>query len=334
MLVPDYPAALQERLADEGVPDVFVVWSQQLADLVAGRQLAPIPASYSGVNALPPSLASAALVDGTTYCAPRDVATLALYFNPAVFDRAETAYPTAAWGWQELAAAAEATTDSAFGYYGLVMHAEMSRLYPFLLQSATDNDPWTGADAATAVDFFAELFDDDWAVEPQTFDSSWAGEAFGRGRAAMTIEGPWLVDYLAAEFPDLRYDVVELPVGPVGRGTTGFVSCWVIGSHVENIDAALALIGELTAPSRAVAAASGIGTLPPTLEQATSLLATRPEHAPFVAGLGYASPWMGPAGFTERVEAANTALRLWLNDEATTPDLLERVASLGAAPAP
>ncbi len=334
MLVPDYPGALQERLADEDVPDVFVAWSQQLGDLVAGGHLAAIPPAYAGSIALPPALAPAVQVDGTTYCLPRDVATLALYYNPAVFDRVAAAYPTAAWSWQELAAAAEATTDTGFGFYGIVMQGEMSRLYPFLLQSSTDDALWTGPDAATAVDLFAELYDDGWAVEPLTVDSSWAGEAFGRGRAAMTLEGPWLVDYLATQFPALRYEIVELPTGPVGRGTTAFVSCWAIGAQVRDMDAALRLIAELDAPARVVAAAAAAGTLPPSLEQATALLGTHPRLAPFVAGLAYAAPWTGPAGFSERAEAANTALRLWLNDEATTPDLLERVASLGSPTAP
>jgi multiple sugar transport system substrate-binding protein len=335
MLVPDYAETLQTRLADGTPPDVFVAWSHQLGDLVADGHLAAIPPAYAGAMALPPNLAGAVQVEGTTYCVPRDATTLALYYNPAVFDRGEAAYPTVGWAWQDLAAAAEATTDANFGYYGLVMQPEMSRLHPFLLQAATDADLWGGSDAATAVEFFAELFDDGWAVEPLRLDSSWAGEAFGRGRAAMTIEGPWLIDYLAAEFPALDYEIVELPTGPAGRGTTAFVSCWVIGAQAGDPAAALALIAELSAPNRGVSLASGLGSLPPSLEQATALLGTQPRLAPFVAGLAYAAPWTGPAGFTAQAEAANTALRMWLDDEATTADLLERVASLaGSAPAP
>jgi multiple sugar transport system substrate-binding protein len=209
------------------------------------------------------------------------------------------------------------------------LQADMSRLHPFLVQAANDSNLWAGPDAAAAVEFFANLFDGGWAVEPLTVDSSWAGEAFGRGRVAMTIEGPWLVDYLAAEFPALQYEIVELPVGPAGPGTTAFVSCWVIGAQVHDVVTAMALAAELSAPGRADALASALGTLPPSVEQATAMLATRPRLGSFVAGLAYASPWTGPVGFTTQAEAANTALRMWLDDEATTADLLAHVAALG-----
>ena len=332
MLDPDYTETLQTRLADGEIPDVFVVWSQQLGGLVADGQVTAIPSAYTGSSALPANLASAMQVDGTTYCLPRDVATLALYYNPAVFDRTETetAYPVAGWRWEELAAAAAATTDVNFGFYGLAMELDVSRLHPFLLQASTDADLWSGPDAATAVDFFMELFDNGFAVEPLAVDSSWAGEAFGRGHIAMTIEGPWLVDYLAAEFPDLDYAIVESPTGPAGRGTTAFVSCWAIGA--TRIDDALALVTALNTPERASELAAALGTLPPSVEQATALLGTRPRLGPFVAGLAYATPWTGPAGFIAQVEAANTAMRLWLNDEATTDDLLASIATLGTSP--
>ena len=330
MLDPDYPGTLQTRLADGDMPDVFVAWSQQLGGLVAEGHLRTIPSAYTGAMALPSNLAAAVQVAGRTYCLPRDVATLALYYNPAVFDRTETAYPVAGWTWDDLAAAAEATTDTDFGFYGIGLELDVSRLHPFLLQSSTDADLWSGPDAATAVDFFMELFDNGWAVEPLTVDSSWAGEAFGRGRIAMTVEGPWLVDYLAAEFPDLDYGIVELPTGPAGRGTTAFVSCWVIGA--SGSDSALTLATTLATPDRTVELAAALGTLPPSIEQATASLGTRSRLGPFVAGLSYASPWTGPAGFVAQVEAADTAMRLWLNDEATTDDLLASIAALGEPP--
>ena len=43
--------------------------------------------------------------------------------------------------------------------------------------------------------------------------AGWCGEAFGQGKAAMTMEGTWLFPPLDNDFPDIKYDVVELPKG-------------------------------------------------------------------------------------------------------------------------
>ena len=44
--------------------------------------------------------------------------------------------------------------------------------------------------------------------------AGWGGEAFGKGLAAMTIEGNWITGAMQADFPNIKYKVVELPKGP------------------------------------------------------------------------------------------------------------------------
>jgi multiple sugar transport system substrate-binding protein len=323
-LVPDYSAALENELGSDAPPDLFLAYSHQLADLVADGHLLPIPAGYPITSAIAPNLAAGLQVDGQNYCFPRDVAVLRLFYNPAVFDRTGAAYPQDNWSWTEFRAALDATTDINNGYRGLVLEYDLSRFHPFLLQSSSDEELWQGSDAADALEYFMALYNDEVATTPGTLDSSWNGEAFGRGRAAMTIEGNWLVGYLAAEFPGLTYGVVDLPAGPTGRGTTAFISCWVVHATTDNPTAALALAAFLTSPAQNAAWANASGNFPPSLEQANTrnVALTR-------AG---ATPWTGPAGFVDRAETVNIAMRMWYNDEMTTPELLTSLATMSANP--
>ena len=329
-LTPDYPAALATALNSASPPDIFLAYGHQLADLVAAGRLLPLPAAYPVDRAITPNLSAATQVDGQNYCFPHDVAVLSLFYNPALFARVEAPLPTSASTWTELRAAADATSDAINGLYGMALAFDTSRLYPFLLQSDTDSDIWRGADAITAVEYFMDLYNDGLAAEPAEFNATWNGEAFGLGRAAMTIEGNWLVDYLATEFPDFEYGVVELPAGPSSRGTTAFVSCWVVNRAAADPAAALELAAFLSAPEVAADWADASHNLPPTLDQATAWLADNPTYGPFVAGLGYARPWTGTEGFIGQIEAVNTAMRMWYNDEATTPELVARLAQVGA----
>ncbi|HXF64084.1 MAG TPA: extracellular solute-binding protein, partial [Caldilineaceae bacterium] len=238
LLTPDYANALAEALRQDRAPDLFMAWGHQLPDLAAAGAVQPAPPAFDTSQALPAHLRPAVQVAGQSYCLPRDMATLALYYNPALFDRVEAAYPHDGWGWSDLRAAAEAVTDANNGLYGLVLAADASRLLPFLWQADSDGIPWSGSDVTPAIEFYVNLFADGLAVEPVMLDSTWNGEAFGRGRVAMTIEGSWLIPYLAGHFPELGYGVVQLPAGPARRATTAFVSCWAVSARAANPDAA------------------------------------------------------------------------------------------------
>src|SRR5207342_2860697 len=154
---------------------------------------------------------------------------------------AKATYPQSNWNWDDFRAAVDATGDVNNGFYGLVEEFDLSRFLPFLLQSNRDNDIWQGDDALSALEYYMDMYNDEVAAVPALLDSAWNGQAFGGGKAAMTIEGNWLVGYLAEQYPDLKYGIVELPSGPVGRGDSAFISCWVVNAHASDKSAALDL---------------------------------------------------------------------------------------------
>ncbi len=333
-LVPDYATALQDTFAGESPPDLFLVWGHQLNGLVADGALLRIPTAYDRAADLPAHLRAAFQVGGISYCIPRDLNTLALFYNPALFDRAETAYPTPDWSWADLTQAAAAVTDVNFGLYGMVQAADASRLLAWLAADDRDGSPWTGDDAIATTESYVNLYREGVAAVPLAFNSAWAGEAFGRGQAAMTLEGNWLIPFLAEEFPELDYGVLELPSGSARRSTVAFGSCWAISSQAADPQAALQLAAHLTTPEANWAWASASGSLPPSPEQARSWLVSHPEYAPFVAGLENAVAWTGLAGFAATVDALNSLLAAAIEDEASAQEVIERLQTPASVPLP
>lgn len=325
-LIPNYGTDLTTELESDTPPDLFLVYAHQLADMVSDHRILPIPPTYP--TAIAPNLATDLQINGRNYCFPRDVAVLAVFYNQAVFDRASEPYPTSNWDWAQFRAALDATADVNNGFYGLVLDYDVSRFLPFLLQSSNDDDLWQGDDALAALEYYMGLYNDEVAAVPARLDSAWNGEALGRGRVGTTIEANWLVNYLANQFPDVNYGILELPSGPTGRGTTAFATCWVVNADSPNPNDALRLAAFLTSPEQTLAHAQASGNLPPTIEQANQWAASNPQYAPFANSLPYATLWTGPSGFLTRAATVNLSMDMWYRDNMTTPQLIGVLAGM------
>jgi multiple sugar transport system substrate-binding protein len=143
--------------------------------------------------------------------------------------------------------------------YGITLPGNPSRWLAFLFANggsvlnqdgtqATFNDK-AGADA---LNFYASFQRDDHSsVQPsEVITSTWQGadlEAFARQRAAMALEGAWLIPYMAANTPDVQYGIAPLPVAPNGkRGNLIFTNAWSAANSTRHPEAAWELIKYLT----------------------------------------------------------------------------------------
>ena len=118
-------------------------------------------------------------------------------------------------------------------------------------------------------------------------DAGWGGEALGKGKAAMTIEGNWIPGALKNDFPNIKAQVVELPAGPAGKGTLLFSNCWGIAAKSKNQGAAVDLVKTLTSVEQQMAFAKAFGVMPSTTEGSKQYTAAFPDDAAFSAGGEY-----------------------------------------------
>ncbi len=335
-LVPDYDTKLQTSLAGGAPPDIFYVDSFRLPDLVAAGALLPIGDQMTDVDDFYPSLREAFTVDNVFYCPPKDFATLALEYNTDLFDAAGLAYPTADWTWDDLRAAAEALTDKDAGVVGFAINPDFARWIAFLYQAGgevttpdfsamTLNTP----EALTAMEFYVGLVRDGFAAPASDLDSGWPGEAFGKGRAAMTMEGNWIVPYLKDQFPNLKYGITELPSGPAGKATMAFTVCYGVAANGRNTEAATKVVDYLTGPV-GMKAWTDLGLAMPTRQSLREgWLTMYPELEPMLSGAEYARKWQFRPGFADVLDTINSGLQEAFGGLKTPQQVLEEAQAVG-----
>lgn len=334
--VPEYDTALQTALAGGEPPDVFYIDSFRLPDFVEAGVLMPVGESLDDPDDFYPNLRQAFTIDDTFWCPPKDFSTLGLQYNTDLFDAAALEYPTADWTWDDLRAAAEALTDESTGTYGMVLSPDMARWAAFLYQaggSVTDPDftamTLDSPEALEAMEFYLGLVNDGFAAQPSDLDSGWAGEAFGKGTAAMAMEGNWIVSFLNDQFPDVNWGVTELPAGPGGEGTMSFTVCYGVPADAAHAEESIRLVNWLTGPE-GMAQWSGLGLAMPTRESLREdWLAQYPDLEPFLNGAANAYPWQFRPGFQDVLDTINAGMQEAFTGVSTADQVLGNAQEVG-----
>jgi multiple sugar transport system substrate-binding protein len=335
-LVPEYDTRLQTSLAGGSPPDVFYIDSFRLPDFVKAGVLEPAEGRLDNPDDFYPSLRAAFTIDDTFYCPPKDFSTLALQYNKDMFDAAGVDYPTPDWTWDDLRAAAMTLSDPDAGVYGMVLNADFARWAAFLYQSGatvadadfsrmTINSP----EAAEAADFYVNMVLDGYAAQPADLDSGWNGEAFGKQRVAMSMEGNWIVSYLADQFPEVNYGVTELPAGPGGKATMAFTVCYGVPAGGQNKEASFRLVNYLTGPE-GMKEWTDLGLAMPTRASLRDgWLAAFPDLEPFLDGAEYARPWQFRPGFQDVLDTINNGLQQAMVGSILPEDVLDDAERVG-----
>ncbi|WP_144127264.1 sugar ABC transporter substrate-binding protein [Catellatospora sichuanensis] len=263
----DLDQQLGQAFAGSSPPDVFYVDAARFADFASVGALEPYAEALPAAGEFYGTLRQAFTYQGRFYCAPKDFATLALQVNEELWARAGLTAADVPRDWTQLTAVAERI--AAKGITPLVVGDTVERIGAFLVQAggwlispdgarATADSP----ENLTALQYVQQLLRARLARYPSALDTGWAGEAFGRGLAAMTIEGNWIKGALAGDYPGVRYTVHELPAGPAGEGTLSFTTCWGISARTPYRAQAVAFVEAMTAVDQQLAFASAYGVMP------------------------------------------------------------------------
>lgn len=328
-----YESDLRLRLESDRPPDLLAVDSLRFPDLAAAGDLARPAGRLDAADDFYATLRAAFTFEETLYCLPREFRTLALVYDPARFAQAGLSPPTT---WGELRAAAEALTDANDGVFGLIVAPDLSRWLPFLYQAGgrvTTADGRAMAlnspQALTALNYYIDVFRENFAGQPAESNSEWAGEVLGKGKGAMAVEGNWVAPYLAAQFPGKDYAFALLPAGPTGRGTVAFSSCYAVTADSPHQSAAFELANFLTSPMAMRKWPGDGATMPSRISLRDEWLAQFPHLAPFLNGIDDAHPWRFFPGFDAVLRTFNRSLLQLFNADIAPEDLLAEVEQVG-----
>lgn len=295
-----------------GTPaDVFYVSSDLVASYASTGALEPYAGDLENADDFYPNLVDAFTVDDQFYCAPKDFSTLALVINADAWAAAGLTDADVPTTWDELATVAQTLTTE--GRVGLSTSTEYQRLGAFMEQAGGGlvEDGTAVADSAEnveALDYVKQMVADGSYQFAAQLDSGWGGEAFGTGKAAMTIEGNWIKGALTNDYPDVNAIFAPLPEGPGGQGTLTFTNCWGIAADSDNKDAALDLVQFLTSTDQQLEFASAFGVMPSVQSAADAYRSEFPDDAAFIDAADYAVAVPNNEGVSDVVADLNAQL--------------------------
>lgn len=241
------------------LPDVFWMHSNEserymsndmlldLTDKIAESDLID-PANY------PEDIWGLYTYDEKLYAVPKDVDTIALWYNKAMFDEAGLEYPTADWTWDDVTEAAKKLTKDDGSQYGLVLRNDNNQAgyYNLIYDNngyiISDDKTKSGWDDPNTIEAMQTV--EEWVkagVMPSLETMSENGEdvLLQSGKVAMALQGSWMV----AAFRDNEYtaencDVVELPKNAkTGRRASVYNGLgWAAAANGKNTENAWKLI--------------------------------------------------------------------------------------------
>lgn len=306
----DFEATLRASLAAGDPADVFYVDSSRFPDLVAEDLLAVIGDRLDDPDDFYEALRETFSHNGQLVCPPKDFSILALQYHVGMFEEAGLEPPTT---WDELAEVAQAlTTDDRAG---LVIGPELARLGVFIHGAGgsvlTDDGSSniTAPESIEGLRFIERMFTEGWATTPAEVDAGWAGEAFGQQRAAMTIEGNWIIGAMSGEFPDVEYAAAPLPAGPAGNPAYVFTVCYGVAADSPNVDQAADLVNYLTQREQLIAFTRDFPVIPSRASARAEWVEANPGTEAYLDGAETAIGWQFPAGFTPALDEINSVLQ-------------------------
>ena len=190
--------------------------------------------------------------EGKQYAIPKDIDTIALWYNKTIFDEMGVAYPDDTWTWDDFAAAAKKlTNDDHWGYAiapGNNQEGFYNTIYSMGGYVISDDKKTSGFDdpnTIKAMEFFTDMIKDGSCPDLATVSETAPNELLCAGKTAMSINGSWmLAGYRDNEYATANCDVAVLPYykDPSDRVSIYNGLGWAASANGKNTDAAWSLI--------------------------------------------------------------------------------------------
>lgn len=231
---------LQGQIASKTAPDIFLIEPNVFYNLVKSNAIAPVDdlmkAAGYDVNDIYDALINGYKVDGKLYAIPSDFNMLALYYNKDMLDAAGVKVPTT---YEELKDAAKKLTKN--GVYGLNINPIIGRVMPIVESfggkivdsngQVSINDPGK----VKGIEFLLDMYQKDKsAVTCKTLGDGWPGDTFTKKKAAMAIEGTWMLGLLKSSVKDFKWGVAPMPSENGNSAQLMYSGAYAVSATSEN----------------------------------------------------------------------------------------------------
>lgn len=258
----EYWTLLEAGASGGTMPDVFWMHSNNsqkymendllldLTDKIANSAVINPSNYYEDITALYQS-------EGKTYAMPKDVDTIALWYNKSMFDEAGLAYPDDTWTWETMYEAAVKLTKDDGSQYGYAINTGNNQdsyyniIYSYGGYVINDDKTVSGYDnpkTIEAMQVIEKMLRDGACPDLQTISENGANVLFTSNKVAMITQGSWMVPYYRDnEFSIANADIAVLPSGPDGTRVSIYNGLgWAAAANGEATEESWSLIEYLS----------------------------------------------------------------------------------------
>lgn len=219
-----YWTLLEAGATGGDMPDVFWMHSNEAVKYMSNDILLDITDKVNSSSKLemdkfPQDLKDMYTYDGKIYAVPKDMDTIAMWYNKTMFDEAGIDYPTEDWTWDEFYDIAKKLTKDDGSQYGFAMNPSneqdtwMNIVYT-MGGTIIKEDGTSGFDdpnTIKAMEFVDKLVKD-VCPPANTMSETGTDVLFQSGKVAMISQGSWMVaGFKENEYLTQNCDVVRLP---------------------------------------------------------------------------------------------------------------------------
>ncbi len=320
----DYTPAMTARFAAQNPPDVFYVDSARVSTWAKQGVLQPlntyIKASKYDTSKFYPGLLNTFKVGKNYYGFPKDWSPLAVEINTAMFAKAGIKKSPRTWA--ELTAAAQklASSNAVPGGKPICLNPDWARMLAFIYQNKGSLANVQSPAVAAAVNFYVGLIKKGLAATPTQLGVGWPGEALGKEKAAIIFEGNWVMPYMPANFPQVKFAVGPMVKGKV-NANLGFTVSYSLAKASKNKQAAWTVLSWLTGKVGMQTWMNYGFSLP-----SRSDVKAKGGRQAFLASGPFSRGWQFP-NFDATYTIMNNDLQAVINGSMTTSQMLAHVAS-------
>lgn len=335
----DYNTQIQADFIAKTAPDVFYIDANMFPFYSNLGVMEPLDAEEMNADQYYENLISAFTAeDGTLYCVPKDVSTLATYYNIDILESVGVKpedIPASMEEYMEFLPELQAKLDEEYGagmVAAMTYNPELSRqIYILEENGASIIDENGMATLSTEgvvknAQFLVDLVQTGAVKTPQDLGLGWNGEAFGVGKAAIMEEGNWVYGTLKKDYSDINFGVKEMPTYNGNQHSMSFTVGYGISAVSEEKDLAKEWIKYATGEEGMQIWSSGAGCLPsrPAVAEAMDV-ESDPVWAVHSKMIEIATPWQRGTTISIVDSAYKNFIPAAYKGEAEVKETLEQV---------
>ena len=255
----EYWTMLEAGAQGGSLPDVFWMHSNESERYMSNDMLLDLTDKIAESDKIDPEnypedIWGPYTYDDKYYAVPKDVDTIALWYNKTMFDEAGLAYPTADWTWDDVSEAAKKLTKDDGSQYGLAVRNDNNQagyynlVYDnggYIINEDKTKSGWDDPKTMEAMKTLEGWIKDGVMPSIETMSENGEDVLFQSGKAAMVLQGSWMVAaYRDNEYTAANCDLVELPKNAeTGRRASVYNGLgWAAAANGEHTEEAWKLL--------------------------------------------------------------------------------------------